>query len=168
MTKKKAKSYKVIIKVGVIIRQKTKVLLIRERHNPTDDFKWNIVKGTFEPEKDRSLIEAAKRESKEEADANIKLKYFLSTYYLLDNGTALIMFTFVANLLNSKVRVLPKKTQAKYSSTEKIAEVKLFSKEELRRLKPKDFVGMRGYLAIQDYLKGVRTSLNIIQTLPPK
>ena len=37
-----------------------------------------------------------------------------------------------------------------------------------RKLKPKDFVGMRGYLAIQEYLKGTRFPLGMIKILPPK
>lgn len=144
------------------------MLLIRERHNPDHPYRLNIIKGTFEPNKDASILDTAFREAREEANAKIKLRYLLSTYYFLDGQNALITFVFIADLLNPNVGVPSEKFQAKYSDTERVSEVKFFSRKELAKLKLKDFVGMRGYLAIQDYLKGRRFPLKILKTLPPK
>lgn len=168
MAKKNAKDYVIKLKAGVVIRYRGRVLLIRERHNPAHQYRWNIIKGTFEPGKDPSLLEAAVREAREEASAKIKIMWLLSTYYLLDGKNALMMFTFIADLLDRRVKVLPEKLQAKYSKRERITEVKFFTKKELIRLKPEDFVGMRGYLAIRDYLQGKRFSLKVLTTLPAK
>lgn len=168
MTQKDAEIYGVKLKAGVIVRHRGKVLLIRERHNSRHPYRWNIIKGTFEPGRDASILDAAIREAREEANAKIKLKWFLGSYYLLDSRDALMMFTFIADLLNSNIQVLPEENQAKYSKSENIAEVRLFTRKELTQLKPKDFVGLRGYLAIRDYLKGTKFPLGVINTLSPK
>ena len=169
MAKKMVPRYTVTLKASVVIRHHGKVLLIRERHNPRHPYRLNIIKGSFEPGKDISIFDAATREAREEANAKIKLKYLLSAYYLLYEQNALMTFTFIADLLNPRhVGVVSKKLQAQYSKTKRINEVKFFSRKELARLKPKDFVGMRGYVAIQDYLKGIRFSLAAVKTLPPK
>lgn len=167
MTKKNIKEYVTTLKVGVIARYRGRVLLIRERNNRTRRYAWNIIKGTFEPGKDNSIFDTAIREAKEEANAKIKLKYFLATYYLLDGRDALMMFTFVADLLDPRVRVPPQKLQAQYGN-DNVIEVRLFTEQQLSRLKPKDFIGMRGYLATRDYLKGIKFPLNIVIILPPK
>lgn len=167
MTKKNIKEYVTTLKVGVIARYRGRVLLIRERNNRTRRYAWNIIKGTFEPDKDDSIFDTTIREAKEEANAKIKLKYFLATYYLLDGRDALMMFTFVADLLDPRVQVSPQKLQAQYGN-DNVIEVRLFTEQQLSRLKPKDFIGMRGYLATRDYLKGVKFPLNIIKILPPK
>lgn len=161
------KNYEIKLKAGVVARYKGRVLLIKERHNPKHDYKWNIIKGTFEPGKDASILETAIREAKEEANAKIKLKYFLSAYYLLDGNKSLMMFAFIADLLDPKIEVSPQEIQMKYGD-ESVIEVKLFNKQELSKLKPEDFVGRRGYLAVRDYLKGTKFPLNAVQTLPPK
>lgn len=167
MTKKNIKEYVTTLKVGVIARYRGRVLLIRERNNRTHRYAWNIIKGTFEPYKDDSIFDTAIREAREEANAKIKLKYFLATYYLLDGRDALMMFTFVADLIDPRVQVSPQKLQAQYGN-DNVIEVRLFTKQQLSRLKPKDFIGMRGYLATRDYLKGIKFPLNIVIILPPK
>lgn len=161
------KEYEIKLKAGVVVCYRGRVLLIRELNRNTNCYKWNIIKGMFEPGKDASILETAVREAKEEANAKIKLKYFLSTYYLLDKNNSIMMFTFIADLLDPHIKALPKEVQAKYGEDD-VIEVKFFTKQELLKLKPEDFIGTRGYLAIQDYLKGIRFPLSIIQTLPPK
>lgn len=167
MAKKNAKAYVVKLKAGVIVRHRGKILLIRERDNRTHQYRWNIIKGTFEPGKDASIIETAIREAREEAGAKIKPKYFLSTYYLLDGDNSLMMFTFIADLVDQKIGVLPQEIQSRYG-TDNIIEARFFTRKELSKLKPGDFIGMRGYLAIRDYLKGIKFPLSIVKTLPPQ
>lgn len=166
MTGGNAKSYVVKLKAGVIVRQGSQVLLIRERNNRIHQYRWNIIKGTFEPGKDSNIIETAIREAKEEANARIKVKYFLSTYYLLDGNNAIMMFTFIADLI-SQIDVLTR-NQGVESNNENITRVKFFSRQELSSLKPEDFVGMRGYLAIQDYLEGKKFPLSTMVALLSK
>lgn len=169
MTMKNAKDYIIKLKAGVIVRYHGKVLLVRERHSPANYYKLNIIKGTFEPDKDDSILETAVREAREEANARIKIKWLLSTYYLLHGKNALMMFTFIADLINPRqVKVLPENIQFRHSERERIIEVKLFTRKELAKLKLKDFVGMRGYLAVQDYLQGKKFPLELLITLPAK
>ena len=162
-------SYAIKLKASVIVRHQGKILLIREHHDPKHPYRLNIVKGTFEPDRDTSILETAVREAREEANAKIKLKYLLGAYYLLDGHNAIMTFTFIADLLNPKdIGIVSEKLQATYSKTEKVNMVRLFSRKELAKLKPKDFVGMRGYLAIQDYLKGTKFPLETLKALTPK
>ena len=155
------------IKAGVIARHQGRVLLIRELNRCTGRYKWNMIKGTFEPAKDASILDRAIREAWEEAGARIKLKYFLSAYYLRDGRDALMTFVFVADLVNKNFGVLPKTVQAKYGE-DTVIKVKLFTKKELLQLKPPDFIGQRGYLAVREYLTGTKYPLRIVQTLPPQ
>ena len=157
----------VILKAGVIVRNRGRILLIKEQNHRTLEYKWNIIKGTFEPGRDSSIMATAVREALEEANANIKLKYLLAVFYLLDKQDALMMFTFIADLLDSKVQALPQEIQAIYG-TDKVSDVRFFTKQELSKLKPKDFIGLRGYFAVQEYLKGIKFPLSIIKTLLPK
>lgn len=158
------KEYKVKLKAGVVVYHKRRVLLIREFNRNSNCYKWNIIKGTFEPGKDASILDTAIREAKEEANAKIKLKHFLSTYYLLYKQNALMMFVFSAELLNQNVKALPQKIQAKYGE-DNVIEVRFFTKQELLKLKPEDFIDTRGYLAIHDYLKGIKFPLKIINVI---
>lgn len=166
--REKSKKFVIKLKAGVVIIHRGQVLLIRERNNRTGWYGWNIVKGTFEPDKDASIMETAKREAREEAGVIIKLRHLLGMYYLLDGQTALMMITFTANLLDSQVGVAPTKIQTTYRKSEDIIETKFFTKQELLKMVPADFVGLRGYLAIQDYLKGKYFPLEMLKTLAPK
>jgi ADP-ribose pyrophosphatase YjhB (NUDIX family) len=158
------KRYTIKLKAGVVVRHQGKVLLIRERNNRLRRYRWNIIKGTFEPGIDASIVKTAIREAREEAGAKIAVRHLLATYFLLDKTDAIMLFVFVADLIGSRARVAPQKLQAK---NEHVVEARFFTRRELARLQPKDFVGMRGYLAIRDYLKGTIFSLNVIKTLPP-
>lgn len=166
--RKKHERSLVKLKAGVVIQYRGRVLLIRERHNPTHPYRWNIVKGTFEPGKDLSIMHTAIREAREEAHAKIKLRHLLGIYYLLDGHTSITMFTFIADLLKSSSKISEKRSRLSQKNGEDIIEAKLFTKKELTVLKPKDFVGLRGYLAIQDYLHGKRFPLGCLTTLPLK
>ena len=166
--RKKHKKFVIKLKAGVVVRYRGRVLLIRERHNPTHPYRWNIIKGTFEPAKDPSIFHTAIREAHEEAHARIQLRYFLGVYYLRDGNKSLTMLTFIADLLNSPRKTSKRKRQPPQKNGEDIIETRLFTKKELATLKPKDFVGTRGYLAVQDYLRGKRFPLKALTILPPK
>ncbi len=157
---------KVVIKVGAVARYQKKVLLVRERHNPAHPYRWNIIKGTFEPARDPSIVHALTREAREEARAHIKVKHLLGVYYLRDGHTSLTMFTFIADLLAPPKKI--KRKRVFRNNEEDIIETRLFTETELAKLKLKDFVGTRGYLAVQDYLRGKRFPAGLITTLPPK
>ncbi|MEK7566338.1 MAG: NUDIX hydrolase, partial [Patescibacteria group bacterium] len=70
------------IKVGVLVGNKNKLLLIKELNDSNGKYYWNIIKGTFEPKKDRDFLETAKRECKEETGVSVKIKYLQSIMYV--------------------------------------------------------------------------------------
>ncbi len=168
MNKKNKQQILIKLKAGVVVQYQNKILLIKELNNHTGKYGWNIIKGTFEPQQDATVMDTAVREAREEANAKIELRYLLGAYYLLYKSSSITMFTFVADLLNPKVFVSSKEEQAKYRRNEEIIEVKFFKRRELENLPPESFVGTRGYLAIRDYLSGKKYPLGLITVLPPR
>lgn len=166
--KKNNRDFQIKLKAAVIVQYRQRVLLIRELNNRTKQYRWNVIKGTFEPSKDRDIMATAIREAYEEARARIVLRHLLGIYYLRDQQDSITTFTFLADLVSSKVGLASKEQQARYRMGEDIIEIKFFTRDELQKLQLKDFVGKRGFLAIQDYLNGKKYPLLILQTLPQK
>ena len=155
----------IIIKAGVLIVKHSKLLLIKERRGRDGKYCWNIVKGTFEPEKDRDFVETATREAKEEANASITIKNLLHVLYLKERERIFIQFNFVADLVGTRFAVSPKEKQRTYRKDEDIIDVRLFSKRDLKNMKRAEFMGARAYRAIQDWLKGERHELGLLKTV---
>jgi len=152
-----------VIKVGVLIQKNKGLILIREKSWMDGLYHWNIIKGTFEPEKDRDFIATAKRESREEANASINVVGLLNILYLRKNKRSFIQFNFVADLVGSRFYISPKRKQRKFRKDEDIVEVKMFTKRELRNMKKKDFIGERTYTTIQDWLRGRKHEKDLIK-----
>lgn len=161
-------SSSVTLKAGVVIVHHGRVVLIKERNNRTGRYAWNIVKGTYDARHDRSIQATAVREAWEEARAKVTLRAFIGTYYLRDRGRGLLLFAFTAHLKNQTFGTAPAWVQRTYRGNEHVTAVRLFSRAELRRLRPQDFIGRRGYLVIQDYLAGYAQPLDRIRTLRSK
>ena len=141
-----------IIKIGVLIENKNKLFLIKELNDSNGKYYWNIIKGTFEPEKDRDFLETAKRECKEEAGISVKINYLQSIMYLKRKDT--LQFNFGASIKKGIPKVPKDKEQKKRS--ENIMEIKFFNKKELRIMKEKDFMNERAFKAIENWIKGKR------------
>ncbi len=157
--------HEIIIKIGALVEKSGKLLLIKERRWQDAQYRWNIIKGTFEPRRDRDLLQAAQREAKEEASASIKIRGLLNILYLKKHHRSLIQFNFIADLEGSRYRVSRKEDQKKYRRDEEIAEVKLFSKQDLKKMKKREFMGERTYYAIHQWLQGKKYPARIVQTL---
>lgn len=140
-----------------------KLLLIKERYSKNDDYRWNIIKGSFEPEIDKNLIIAAKREAREEANARIKIKSLLNIRQRLVGDTFILHFNFIADLLSGKLSLLSKEKQQKLG--EDIIEIRLFSKTELIKMKDKDFVGPWVQPAIKAWFKGEKYDYQLIKSI---
>ena len=168
MNERNERQILVKLKAGVIVQHQSKILLIKELNNHTGQYGWNIIKGTFEPRQDATVMDTAVREAREEANAKISLRHLLGIYYLLYKSSSITMFTFVADLLDPKVFISPKEKQIKYRRNEDITEVKFFKRRELENLSPESFIGTYGYLATRDYLSGKKYPLSLITTLPPR
>src|SRR3989344_3455802 len=155
--------HKILIKVGVLVEHKGKLLLIKEKRWLDGAYRWNIIKGSFNPKQDRDLLGTALREAQEEANASIKIKNLLNIIYLQKDSQTLIQFNYTASLLGSHFAVSDTRQQKKYRSDEDIVDVKLFSKKELKAIKKRELVGKRTYASIQAWLRGKSNPLGAMQ-----
>ncbi|MCR4275147.1 MAG: NUDIX hydrolase [Candidatus Wolfebacteria bacterium] len=147
-----------IIKIGVLVENKGKLLLIKELNDHNGKYYWNIIKGTFESEKDRDFLETAKRECKEEAGISVKIKYLQSIMYIHKKNT--LQFNFGASIDKGIPKISKFSDQKKRK--ENIIEVKFFNKKELRIMKEKDFMNKRAFLATKNWVNGKRNDLGIL------
>lgn len=141
---------KIVVKIGVLIVSRGKLLLIKEKSSHDNQYRWNIIKGTYEPEKDRSLLETAKREAMEEVGANIKNLRLFNVFEVKRDEETIIQFNFLANLRGRNFRLAHKHEQKRRN--EDIIEIELFNKKSLGKMGRKDFLGSRSYLAVRDWL----------------
>jgi len=139
--------------VGILIQKGRKLLLIKERGWADKKYHWNIMKGSFDPEKDADLFGAAKREAQEETGASIRIKNLLNILYLKKPPGVFIQFNFVADLIGSNVVIASRKKQRSYRFDEDIIELRFFNKTELEKMKKKEFIGERAYLSVQAWLR---------------
>ncbi|KKQ21749.1 MAG: hypothetical protein US36_C0014G0009 [Candidatus Wolfebacteria bacterium GW2011_GWC1_37_10] len=155
-----------IIKVGVLIESKERLLLIKEQTWQDKKYYWNFIKGTFEPDKDKDLLATAKRESKEEANVRIDVHSILNITYLKKNGVY-IQINFIARLVGNKYGLSSKNDQKKFrdDQQEDIIDIRLFTKEELKKMHRKDFIGERTFQTIQDWISGKSCPLNTLRSI---
>ena len=146
------------IKVGVLVGNKNKLLLIKELNDSNGKYYWNIIKGTFEPKKDRDFLETAKRECKEETGVSVKIKYLQSIMYVHKKNTT--QFNFGASIKKG-IPKIPKPSDQK-KRKENIIEVKFFNKKELVKMKEGDFMNKRAFLSAKNWVKGKRNDLGIL------
>jgi len=147
-----------IIKIGVLVENKGKLLLIKELNDHNGKYYWNIIKGTFEPGKDRDFLETAERECKEEAGVSVKIKYLQSIMYIHKKNT--LQFNFGASIKKG-IPKIPKFSDQKKRS-ENIIEVKFFNKKELVKIKKEDFMNTRAFLTVKNWISGKRSNLGIL------
>ena len=140
---------KITLKVGVLVVFRGKLLLIKEKSSYDNQYHWNIIKGTYEPGSDRSLIETAEREAKEEAGATIKTLQLFNVFEVEKNKKTIIQVNFLANSKN-KSRLTDQHQQKKRD--EDIIEIKLFNRETLRKMKRKDFINERAYITVRNWI----------------
>lgn len=157
--------YTIITKIGALIEHQDKLLLIKEKSGHDGQFYWNFVKGTVEPKYDKTLMAAAEREAREEANARIRITHVLNVLTLYKNHTLFIQCNFIARLVGSRFGVSPLKKQKQYRIDEEIIDVALFTKQQLRKMERNEFIGERTFQSIQDWLTGKRYPLRLIKTI---
>lgn len=149
------------IKVGVLAENRNRLLLIKELNNSNGKYYWNIIKGTFEPNKDKDFFESAKRECKEEAGIKVKLTHLLSVMYLVKKNKYIIQFNFIA-LAQKGIPKIPRINHQKMRN-EDIVELKFFTKNELKKMKRQKFMNERAFLAVNEWLKNKKSDLKIFK-----
>lgn len=149
------------IKIGVLITDGEKVLLIKEKGQKQDKYRWNIIKGTYGDIKEEDIFEATIRECKEEVGVDAELLYALGAYISNENNRIRVQFNFVAKITHGSPSVPLKEEQR--VRNEDIVEVRWFSKHELQTMKEDDFLYRQSFFVIQDWINGVRYPLSIFQ-----
>lgn len=151
------------IKVGALVENDGKLFLISEK-GQSKKYLLNIVKGTFDPKVDKNLLATVVRECREEINIKVKVEKLLNFIYLRENKKIRLQFNFLCKVVGkNKPKISSKAKQKKYQ--ESISDCKLFSKDELKKLKQKDFIDKRAYLAVGDYLSGKSLSLTVLREI---
>jgi|GEM_PF-940814 len=156
------------IKIGILVEYREKLLLIKELNTKDGKYYWNIIKGTFEPDKDNNFLESAIRECKEEAGIEVKVTDLLNIMYLAEKARDkyIIQFNLVAFIKKGVPKLTKKDEQQKRN--EDIIELKFFSRNGLKKIKKNDFMNERTYLAVNDWLNNIRGDIKLFKFLSKK
>lgn len=155
-------------KIGILVENNGKLLLIKELNSKDGKYYWNIVKGTFEPDKDNDFIEAAIRECKEEAGIDVKIISLLNIIYLSDKtkNKFVIQFNFIAAIEKGNPQLAGKGEQR--GRSEDIIELKYFTKSDLKEIKKDEYMNERAYLAVSEWLKNIAYKTDIFKFISKK
>lgn len=151
----------IVIKISALIVSHGTLLLMKEKSSRDNQYHWNIIGGTYEPKKDRNLLEAIQREAMEEAGAGIKNIKLLNIFEVEREQKTIIQFIFLANLKSKNFRLAPRHEQKKRG--EDIIEIRFFNKKVLRKMRRKDFFGDRSYLAVKNWLMGGKELFRLLK-----
>lgn len=150
------------IKIGVIITNKeNKILLIKEKLEDKPIPLWNIIKGTYGDNGEETIFEAAIRECQEEAGVKVNLTNLLGCYIAQRPGKTRIQFNFLAEIIEGEPSLANKKEQK--SRDEDISELRWFSKEDITKMNPDEFISKRTYTAVRDWIEGKSYSLDSLR-----
>ena len=147
------------IKIGVVVEDGNRILLIKEKIKKKDRPLWNVVKGSYGDNGDESIFDTAIRECQEEASVRVELTDALSAYISKEGEQMRIQFNFLAKIIEGEPKVAPVDEQE--SRDEYIQEVKWFTKEEISGLGEEEFISNRIYELIQNWLTGKKYPLDI-------
>jgi len=151
------------VKITATIIQDGKILLIKERNISDNKYYWNLVKGTFEPGKDKSLLDAVARECKEEVNIEVKIKKLINIIYYRKKDKVRFQFNFLCNGWFKKSS-LSNQADQKYRN-EDIVEIKPFTKVQLSKMKKSQFMNERTYIVLNDFLKGKAGYLSTLKEI---
>jgi len=152
------------IKIGVLITDDAnKILLIKEKTEKTLVPMWNTIKGTYGDFKQESIFEAAIRESEEEAGVKVELLGLLGVYVAQKSDEAWTQFAFIAKIKEGIPHLANKDAQNKRD--EFISELKWFTTDETKKIKPEEFISSRTYKIVQDWLQNKRYNIDSIKQI---
>lgn len=152
MTKKIIDGINVKIKIGVLIINNDKVLLLKEKIKKRNVPLWNIVKGSYGDNGDESVFDAASRECLEETSTRVMLTDALGCYISKEGTKLRIQFNFLAKIADGKP-VLPNLSE-QIKRDEHIIALRWFSKKEIVKMDPNEFISNRTHAILLDWIKG--------------
>lgn len=147
------------VKIGVVVEDGDKILLIKEKIEKKDRALWNVVKGSYGDNGDETIFEAAIRECQEEASVKVELTGALGTFISRDGDRTRIQFNFVAKIIEGEPRIASADEQE--PRNENIQEIKWFSKDELSQMNPEEFISNRAYELIKLWQTGQKYPLDV-------
>lgn len=152
----------ITIKITNLIKNKDKILLIKEWSKKKNSYFWNVVKGTFDPEKDNGLMASAIREAKEEVDLDIVIESILSVFEIKKENGFLLQINFISYPRNGAVPSLPKT----HEENEEIIDYKWFNYNEFKLLNKNEIMDKRVTIIVNDYFSGQsKHPLSIIKSV---
>ncbi len=137
----------IIIKTTSLIKNGDKILLIKEWSKKKNGYFWNVVKGTFNPGKDKGLIASAIREVKEEVNLDIIIENILSIFERNKNDDFLLQVNFICQPKENSEPFLSKSSE----ENEEIIEYKWFNYKEFKLLNESEIMDKRVAMIIDDY-----------------
>jgi len=141
------------LKVGIIVtNNKNEVLLLKEKGKKNTSFLWNIVKGSYGDAGQETIFETAIRECQEEAGVKITVTGLLGCYISQQNNKIRTQITFIAKVDKGLPRLASKKEQL--LRNENIEKLEWFTKENIQKMQPKEFITARTYQILQDWIIG--------------
>jgi len=146
-------------KIGIVVEDGDKILLIKEKYKKKDRPFWNVIQGTYGDNGEETIFETAVRECQEEASVKVELTGALGTYIYKIEDQSRIQFNFTAEIIGGEPKVAPAEEQK--SRDEDIQEIKWFTKEELSKMGSEEFISNKTYQLIQNWLSGQKYPLDI-------
>ncbi|HAO81522.1 MAG: hypothetical protein UV57_C0002G0023 [Parcubacteria group bacterium GW2011_GWD2_43_10] len=139
------------IKVSVIVEHDGKIALIREKLLKSQNHKWNVCGGSWEPQ-DGSFQNTAIREAREEAGLEVEMgELYRLVLVKLDAGYALRLF-FAAQAKSSNTHIASREQQGELD--EDITECRWFTRSEISALDDSEFVTSTIAKVLKDYTAG--------------
>ncbi len=140
---------KITIKVSAQVEKDGKLLLIKEKTPSSEGYKWNVIKGTFNPLGDRTLEDAITREIKEETG--------ISHFHVLKMTNSFVVKKKDETIVQINYHVTTKEDinidNIRLEDDEDIIELKLFAKDELLKMRENDFLTKRAFILINDWTR---------------
>ena len=148
------------IKVGVLIIEDDKILLLKEWSNKRNGFFWNIVKGTYGDVSDESILDCAIRECKEEAGAGVKLDGIVNC--VIETAEKItVQYNFLAKIISGGLSIAKKSDQL--ARNENIKELRWMNKNEISELREDDFISKRTQKIVKRWLENKAYPLEVLE-----
>jgi ADP-ribose pyrophosphatase YjhB (NUDIX family) len=151
------------IKITALILRDEKVLLIKEKNTDDGKYYWNLIKGTFEPKRDKGILNIVVRECQEEVNIGVAINNLINVIYYRKKDKIRLQFNFVCSAKNGNPVLSHHHEQV--SRGEDIIAIKLFTKEQLTLMKKSEFMNERIYLIVHDFLAGKMNDLSVLKEI---